>query len=45
MCKITEKFAPPQYGDALADWLVQQYKKDPAFFAHARAKNKELQPR
>ena len=30
------KFASPQYSDAFAEWIVEQYEKDPLFFDEAR---------
>lgn len=35
------KFSPPQYSDAFADWLVEQYSKNRDFFVDARSAYKE----
>jgi hypothetical protein len=31
------KFGSPQYSDAFVDWIIEQYAKDPEFFAKAKA--------
>lgn len=35
---VERKYGSPQYSDALVDWLVDQYGKDPDFFTRARAR-------
>lgn len=35
------KFTSPQYSDAFVDWLVQNYERDPDFFADAKARYNE----
>lgn len=35
------KFTSSQYSDAFVDWLVQNYERDPKFFANAKARYNE----
>lgn len=35
------KFTSSQYSDAFVDWLVQNYERDPEFFANAKARYNE----
>jgi hypothetical protein len=37
------KYASMQYSDAFVDWLVEQEKKNPAFFSEARALYQDMQ--
>jgi hypothetical protein len=36
------KFGSPQYSDAFADWIVEQYEKDPRFFDRTRGAHRRL---
>jgi hypothetical protein len=31
------KFGSPQYSEAFVDWLVDEYEREPEFFARAKA--------